>query len=206
MRVPVARGRVKGTALRPGIAWFAQNYGETGLSRVVELASPELLAILRPNDPVLGLMASGWYDTRLVGELLGLVEQMARPLDAAATGLRIADAVARDNVSGVYRSLFRLVASPPLLEANAQRVWRTYVDEGELSVQLRGESAFCAQVRGWTRHDVNVCRLLRPLLESLLREVGYIGLRVERAGCISDGAAQCTFDGAWIIETRAGSP
>jgi serine/threonine protein kinase len=198
-RVAVARGRVKGTAVRAGITWFAQTYGEAGLARIVELASPELAALLRPNDPVLGLIASGWYDTQLIGELLGLVEHIALPLDVASFGSRVAEAVAKDNVNGIYRSLFRLVASPQLLEANAQRVWRTYFDEGELSVRQSGEAAFRAHVRGWAHHHLNVCRMFRPLLESLLREVGYAGLRVERIGCIAEGTTQCTFDGAWTI-------
>jgi hypothetical protein len=189
---------VKGTAVRAGLAWFAQVYGDDGLARVVELASPELCALLRPNDPVLGLIASGWYDTQLIGELLGLVEHVAQPTDPALFGSQIAGAVAKDNVGGVYRSLFRLVASPPLLEANAQRVWRTYVDEGELSVSLRGEHAFRAHVRGWSRHHPNVCRMLRPLFQNLLREVGYAGLLVDRIGCAAEGATQCTFDGTWV--------
>jgi hypothetical protein len=188
---------VKGTAIRAGLAWFAQTYGEPGLKRLTELASPELRGMLRPNDPVLGLIASGWYDTQLVGELLGLMEHVAYPLDPAELGVRVADAVARDNVGGVYRSLFRLVASPQLLEANAQRVWRTYLDEGTLSVSLRGEDTFRAHVRGWSRHNANVCRILRPLLEALLREVGYKGIAVERVQCVAEGNTQCRFDGKW---------
>jgi serine/threonine-protein kinase len=199
MRVAVPRGRVKGTAVRAGLSWFAQTYGAPGLERLTELASPELQAILRPSDPALGLIASGWYDTQLIGELLGLAEHVAQPLEAEELLARIADAVARDNVGGVYRSLFRLVASPPLLEANAQRVWRTYVDEGTLSVKLSGEGAFRANVRGWSRHNVNVCRMLRPLIQSLLREVGYRSLTVDRTQCVGDGNTQCTFEGSWAV-------
>jgi serine/threonine protein kinase len=199
MRVAVARGRVKGTAIRAGLTWFSQTFGQPGLARLTELASPELQAILRPSDPALGLIASGWYDTQLIGELLGLVEHVAQPFDPAEVGMRLADAVARDNVGGVYRSLFRLVASPKLLEANAQRVWRTYVDEGTLSVHLKDETSFRAHVRGWSRHNVNVCRMLRPLLESLLREVGYRALTIERVQCVADGNTQCTFDATWAV-------
>jgi hypothetical protein len=198
MRVAIARGRIKGTAIRAGIAWFADTYGEMGLSRVVELASPELLSLLRPGDPVFGLIASGWYDTHLIGELLGLIERVAAPSDPAAFGSRVADAIARDNVGGVYRALFRLVASPPLLEANAQRVWRTYIDEGTLAVTLHPPASFEARVRGWSRHDPNVCRMLRAMLESLLRAVGYTALVVERTQCVADGEGCCAFEGNWV--------
>ena len=198
MRVAVARGRIKGTAIRAGVAWFAEMYGEPGLARIVELASPELASVLRKDDLAFGIIASGWYDTYLVGELLGLLERVASPADPVAFGCKVADAIARDNVGGVYRALFRLVASPPLLEANAQRVWHTYVDEGTLSVSLRGPGAFEARVRGWSRHHPNVCRMIRAMIESTLRAVGYGGLVVERTGCVADGHPTCTFDGNWL--------
>jgi serine/threonine protein kinase len=198
MRIAVARGRMKGTAIRAGLAWFAETYGEPGLERVYELASPDLRNILRQGDSTFGLIASGWYDTHLIGELLGLVERVASPADTVAFGSRIAEAIARDNVGGVYRALFRLVASPPMLEANAQRVWRTYVDEGTLSVQVKEPGVFEARVRGWSRHHPNVCRMLRAMLESLLRAVGYAGLVVERTQCIGHGDPCCAFDGNWL--------
>ena len=197
MRIAVTRGRVKGTALRPAIAWLAQMYGEAAVVRIAKLASPELSAVLRPDDPVLGIIASGWYDTQLIGELIGLIGLVAKPVDPGAFDLHIAEAVAKDNVGGVYRSLFRLVASPRLLEANAQRVWRTYIDEGTLSVQLIGKSSFLAYVRGWSRHHSEVCRMLRPLFECLLRASGYSDLHVQRTACIDRGNTQCTFEGTW---------
>jgi hypothetical protein len=198
MRVAVARGRIKGTAIRAGVAWFGETYGEAALARVVEQASPELGALLRPGDPVFGLIASGWYDTLLVGELLELVERVAAPADSVAFGGRVAEAIARDNVGGVYRALFRLVASPPLLEANAQRVWHTYIDEGTLSVSLGAPGSFEARVRGWSRHHPAVCRMLRAMLESLLRAVGYTALVVERTQCAGLGDTCCVFEGNWI--------
>jgi len=198
MRVAVSRGRIKGTAVRAGVAWFGEMYGDAALERVVELASPELRALLRPGDPVFGLIASGWYDTLLIGELLELVEHVAAPADPIAFGGRVAEAIARDNVGGVYRALFRLVASPPLLEANAQRVWHTYIDEGTMNVSLGASGSFEARVRGWSRHHPAVCRMLRAMLESLLRAVGYTALVVERTQCAGLGDPCCVFEGSWV--------
>ncbi|MDP8999981.1 MAG: serine/threonine protein kinase [Myxococcota bacterium] len=196
-RVAVARGRIKGTAVRAGIAWFASIHGDPGLTRVVDLASPELRAILSPKDPVFGLIASGWYETQLVGELVELIERVAAPTDPMAFGASVGDAIARDNVNGVHRALFRLVTSPVLLEANAQRVWRTYVDEGTLSVRIRTPSSFDARVRGWSHHHPSVCRTLRAMLESALREVGYAALVLARKQCVAVGDPQCVFGGTW---------
>jgi serine/threonine protein kinase len=194
----LSRGRVKGTAVRAGLKLFTEAYGETGFERVLELASPELRALLQKGDPGFGIIASGWYETARIGELLELVERVASPADPELFLETVAEAIARDNVGGVYRSLFRLVASPPLLEANAQRVWRTYIDEGTLTVRLVGKRSFEGSVRGWTRHDSNVCRMLRPMLERLLRATGYEGMVVRRTQCVAHGeATQCTFVGQW---------
>jgi hypothetical protein len=198
MRVAIARGRIKGTAVRAGIAWFAETYGKPGVDRLLELASPELRSLLRPGDPVFGLIASGWYDTLLIGELLELTEHVASPSDTALHERRVAEAIARDNVGGVYRALFRLVASPPLLEANSQRVWRTYLDEGTMSVTLGGPNTFEARVRGWSRHHPAVCRMIRAMLEALLRAVGYTALVVERTQCVGLGDGCCAFEGTWL--------
>ncbi|HEX3769223.1 MAG TPA: hypothetical protein VHV30_00090, partial [Polyangiaceae bacterium] len=88
--------------------------------------------------------------------------------------------------------------SPPLLEANAQRVWGTYIDEGTFTVRLLGKDAFEAQVRGWSHHHSMVCTMLRPLLEHMLRAIGYNGLVVERTQCIDNGDGQCLFHGHWL--------
>lgn len=197
-RLPALRGRIKGTAVRAGLAWFIDAYGAPAAARVGELASEELRATLRFGDPALGVMPSGWYDTHLVGELLVAMQRAVCPAEPEAFVSRLAEAIARDNVKGVYRSLFKLVASPSLLEANAQRVWRTYLDEGTMAVQLVSAWSFEARVRGWSRHDVTVCRMLRPMLEHLLRAVGYTGLVVDRTECVAEGSSQCTFEGSWL--------
>jgi tRNA A-37 threonylcarbamoyl transferase component Bud32 len=197
-RYPAMRGRIKGTALRAGLTWFLDAYGASAAARVGDFASPELHATLRFDEAALGVMPSGWYDTQLVGELLVTMEQAAFPPDSDAFLARLAEAIARDNVNGVYRSLFKLVASPALLEANAQRVWRTYVDEGILTVHCPSVGSFEARVRGWSRHHPAVCRLMRPMLEHLLRSIGYTALVVERTECVAEGGSQCSFDGSWI--------
>jgi hypothetical protein len=198
MRVAPARGRIKGTGVRAGLLWFGEAYGESLLARVYDLASPDLKAMLRPRDVAFGIMASGWYETQLVGELLDVIERVASPEDPRELSSRLAAAVARDNVAGVYRALFRLIAAPPLLEANAQRVWSTYVDEGTLAVRLTEPGSFEGRIRGWSHHHATVCGVLRPLIEHMLRAIGYSALVVERTQCVDDGDGQCLFVGTWL--------
>jgi serine/threonine protein kinase len=199
IRVAAQPGRIKGTAVRAGLAWFAESYGDAALAQVFELASPALQAILRVEDPVFGVMAASWYDTLLIGELLAQLEHVAAPGDPEAYNSRLAQAIARDNVGGVYRALFRLVASPKLLEANAQRVWRTYCDEGTLTVRIHAPGRFEGDVRDWTRHHPAVCRVLRTLVEQVLRAIGYTGLMVDRTRCVEQGDPHCTWEGNWVV-------
>jgi serine/threonine protein kinase len=199
IRVAAQPGRIKGTAVRAGLAWYAETYGDAALAQVFELASPELQAILRLEDPVFGVMAASWYDTPLIGELLGTLEHVAAPGDPEVYCFRLAQAIARDNVGGVYRALFRLIASPKLLEANAQRVWRTYCDEGTLTVRIRSPGRFEGNVRDWTRHHPAVCRVLRALVEQVLRSIGYTGLLVDRTRCVGHGDPHCTWEGNWVV-------
>ena len=163
------------------------------------MASPELRAVLRPHLPVFGLIASGWYDTQIVGELVELIERVACPVDPIAFRSSVGDAIAHENVGGIHRALFRLVASPSLLEANSQRVWRTYVDEGTLSVRIQALGSFDARVRGWSRHHPSVCRTMRAMLESSLSGVGYTALVLERTQCVALGDTQCSFSGKWTV-------
>ncbi|HLK39866.1 MAG TPA: hypothetical protein VKU41_24085, partial [Polyangiaceae bacterium] len=198
MRVASQPGRIKGTAIRAGLAWYAEVQGEDALVRAYELASPELRSILRVGDPAFGVMAASWYDTTLIGELLEVLESVAGSPDTDGYLDRLAEAIARDNVGGVYRALFRLVASPPLLEANAQRVWRTYCDEGRLEVQVLGAGFFEANVYAWSRHHDAVCRILRALVEQVLRLIGYTAMTVERTRCVGLGDEQCTWEARWL--------
>ncbi len=198
IRVAQARGRIKGTAVRAGLLWFAEAYGEPLLARVLDLASPELRSILRPGDPAFGIMASGWYEAEPMGELLEVIQGIAFSEDARDVLPRLAAAVARDNVGGIYRALFRLIASPPLLEANSQRVWSTYVDEGTLAVRILAPGSFEAKVQGWSHHQSSVCRMLSPLAEQMLRSIGYNALVVERTQCVDAGDGQCLFLGMWL--------
>jgi serine/threonine protein kinase len=193
-RIATSRGRIKGTAIRAVVTWFAHTYGDAAMALVVGRASPELRAILRPGDPAAGIMASGWYDTERVGELLDGLESVAAPTDPGEFCSRVGEALARDNVHGVYRALFRLIASPTLIEANAQRVWQTYVDEGTLTVRLSGQRGFEARVRGWSKHHPTVCRTIPPAIEHVLRAVGYKGVSVARTRCVARGDGVCEFE------------
>ncbi len=197
--VRVARGRMKGTAVRTGLLWFAERFGMEVVTQLWERASPELRAMIRIEDPSFGIVASGWYDTRLLGELLAMVETEAEAAgDRDAWANHLAEAIAKDNVTGVYRSLFRLITTPAMLEANSQRVWRTYCDEGILVVNAPRAGELALEIRYWTHHHAHACRVVGFAIQHVLRAVGYEGLVIERTQCVSDGDTVCAFEGMYL--------
>jgi len=198
MRAAPPQGRVKGAAVRAAFVWFSSTYGDAACAQVLQLASPELQSLLRPSDRAHGVMASTWYETALIGELVEIVERIAASDDVDEYRARLAAAVAKDNVDGVYRSLFRLIATPSLLEANAQRVWGTYCNEGAFVVRVPRPGAFEARLRGWSAHHAALCALVSHLIEHFLRTIGYNGLVVERTQCVSNEDGQCVFEGTWL--------
>ena len=185
--IRVARGRMKGTAVRTGLLWFAERHGMETVAGLWERSSPELQALIRLDDPSFGIVASGWYDTRLLGELLAMLEDAAGVDDGDAWASDLAEAIAKDNVAGVYRSLFRLITTPAMLEANAQRVWRTYCDEGILVVNAPRAGELQLEIRYWTHHHAQACRVVGYAIQHVLRAVGYEALVIERTQCISAG-------------------
>jgi hypothetical protein len=199
IRTAVRVGRIKGTAIRAGLAWFAQTFGDDALMRIYDLASPELKGMLRPADPAFGVIASGWYDTALVGELLEGMEVVGAGDDIEAYLGSLTAAIAKDNVNGIYKSLFRLIATPSLLEANAQRIWRTYCDEGTMTAKAVGPGQLTCDIRGWSSHHPVVCRVVGFLTQNILRSLGYTAIIIERTACVADGGASCNFEGLYLV-------
>jgi len=196
--VRVVRGRMKGTAVRSGLLWFATRYGTEAVTRMWDHASTELRAMVRLDDPSFGIVASGWYDTRLVGELLKALEESIGVEDRDAWASALAEAIAKDNVNGVYRSLFRLITTPAMLEANAQRVWSTYCDEGNLIAHAPRAGELQMEIRHWTNHHEQTCRIVGFAAQHILRAIGYEALVVERTQCVSDGDPVCAFEGMYL--------
>jgi serine/threonine protein kinase len=196
--VDSTRGRIKGTAIRAGLSWFATAYGTDSVAHVVARASPALRAMVREAEPAFGIIASGWYDSHCVGELLELMEAIAEPDSVDDYTNALTTAIARDNVGGIYRSLFRLIATPALLASNMQRVWQTYCNEGILTgSQVRpGELAFT--LKGVARHHVKLCTTVGYCIQNILRAVGFTGLVIERTQCLDEGHGFCAYEGVYL--------
>ncbi len=196
----VVRGRMKGAAIRAAQAWFARTYGASISRALYERASPELRAIVRLDEPGFGIIPSGWYDAQTIGELLTVLQEVVSPNDPDDFYEKLGAAVSRDNVEGIYRSLFRLVTTPESLLANVQRVWRTYFDDGTLVARVPKPGELSLSLTAWSGHHPRLCRVVGFGLQHLLREVGWNGLVLERTACIAEDrdATSCELEGVYL--------
>jgi hypothetical protein len=188
-------GRIKGTAIRPGLTWYEQVHGQDALRRALERCGSEAKPIFQGGNYPFGIVHSGWYDLVMVGDLLDAMIEEVQPVDVEAFHHQMTQAIAQDNVGGVYRALFRLIATPELLQSNIHRVWQTYCDDGNLEVEIpqRGQLRFV--IEKLTRHHSTLCLSVGYTIQNVLRSIGFQGLSVQRVACMGEGAPRCVFEG-----------
>ena len=63
-------GHIKGSAVRELVIWYQRAHDASLLRAVAAAMPPELDAQLEPDAPGLGMLASRWYDARVMHLLL----------------------------------------------------------------------------------------------------------------------------------------
>ena len=185
---------VKGAAVRAGLRWVTMTYGDDCAQKICEEVSPPLRAKLIAGLSSFGVLSTEWYDVNLIGELLDVISNVTRTTQLVDHLDRMADAVAADNVQGVYRSLFRLIATRPLLIAHANRVWSNYFSSGSLLVRSPREGELILTSSGAKAHHSSLCTMTSRVLEKILLRVGYKGATLVRAQCRGSGDRDCVFE------------
>jgi hypothetical protein len=85
-----------------------------------------------------------------------------------------------------------------MLEAHAQRIWSTYVDEGTFMARVHAPGQVGVEIRGWAHHDTILCRTIGFMIQNVLRAVGYTALVIERTQCVDQGDGLCAFEGMYL--------
>ena len=184
---------VKGVAVRAGLHWVSSAYGLSAVQMVHDRASAALRAVIVPGLSSFGILSSGWYSLLLIGELLDGIVEATAPTNVDLHYRRMAAAVAHDNVTGVYRALLRLVATPSLLKAHGPRVWRNYYSHGTIEVSTERPGELTIAVRDAPVHHDAMCRMTGLVVERILGEVGYRNATLGRVRCIGRGSEECAF-------------
>lgn len=149
-------GHAAASAVRVRQSFVETRFGEDGVERWIDAASPPLQAFLRGHEP-----PDSWVDFRLFVEANTLIDEVFGTSDGSL--VREAGHFAALNNAGVWKSLFEKGVDPPKFVEIAGGLWhkhydvgtlvRTVADPGAVHVEIRSmplpHRAHCLSVIGW---------------------------------------------------------
>lgn len=191
------RTRVKGAALREFFAFYVGRYGAKELVAATDKWPHAWLRHLDVEDDALGLLASRWYDSEPVNALLDVIAARHHGVGRQALIRDGAEAVMGATLGGVYRALFRWMASPERYARFANELWRSYYDNGMLEVETLASHRARSKIWDWEGHHPLACELYTAGGVAIYEGMGCEGVYVQREQCVSDGHEYCSFVTSW---------
>lgn len=191
-------GCIKGAAIREFVIYCRATLGAEVLAAHVRAMPRAFAQELEIEDEALGVLSSEWYRAELVHALLDEIsrdksEDALRKLAAGASS-----AIMRATLRGLYRVLFQWMATPERYARYAPKLWASYYDSGETTVELLpGGMGANSTVRNWRSHHPLICELNRGAGVEIYAAMGCVQPQVERARCISRGDPECMFAARW---------
>jgi len=151
---------------------------------------------LERDSPLLGVLANAWYSSSTVHALLDELTRGLGPEERVKLADRASEAVMAATLHGIYKALFRLMATPERYAKYAPRLWTTYYDSGTVTIVLSGNRAE-STIRHWSAHHPFMCELNRGAARAIYRAMGCKNVHVERIACVESGAPECRFATTW---------
>ncbi|HEX8791072.1 MAG TPA: hypothetical protein VF765_08965 [Polyangiaceae bacterium] len=186
----MAEPKIKGAAIREFLLWHDQRYGHAETVSLTEGVPPSLLKDLDTTQPALGILGASWYPCSLIHPMLDHIVE-ARGNE----GRELANAANREVVPkmlrGVYRMIFRTVATPELYARHIHRLWRRLHTTGDRSLTIREPGEALSVVENWPGHHPLVCWTTIYTMAYVFEAMGYPHWSVERIACIGHGAPRC---------------
>ncbi|MGH7296415.1 MAG: hypothetical protein ACRELB_15865, partial [Polyangiaceae bacterium] len=94
-------------------------------------------------------------------------------------------------IRGVYRVLFRAVASPELYARHVPRLWRRLHTTGDRAVVIRAPGEALSTTTRWDGHHPMLCWMTIYTMVYVFEAMGYRQWTVERLACVSHGGDRC---------------
>jgi hypothetical protein len=190
------QGKVKGSAIRPMIEWFAGTCGEAAFDEVLEEISPERRVELSPGSPALGVLPAGWYTEMLASELAEAFLRRAAPLVGEQRAFReIGEAMIDRSLGRIPRAAVEWFASPRTIAASSTMWWRMYHQKGVVYAKLEDETIH-ATGEGWGEHRLAWCKLIGEACRHVLDLAGCIDAVVTDHVC-GGGDGECKMVFRW---------
>jgi hypothetical protein len=183
---------IKGAVLREYLLWYERRVGAMKVAEVAAGLPPELADTVKTSMPALGLLASTWYPVGLSHYFL---DRMLVIEGCGDEGRELAREANRELVPkmirGVYKVLYRTVASPELYARHVGRHWRKLHSTGDRAFVVRGPGEGFSLVANWEGHHPALCWITIYTMVSLFEMMGYEHVAAERTRCVSHGGEDC---------------
>ncbi|MEZ4369724.1 MAG: hypothetical protein R3B07_02835 [Polyangiaceae bacterium] len=187
---PAPHDRIKGVAIAAFVQWYQQTKDPQRLAEVVSRMKPEHQAHLDVTRPGAGLIASTWYPSPLVHELMdglcaGLPEAEVEALATQAEG-----AVMDATLHGVHKLFFRMLVTPERYARYSQPLWNRFFDSGQMVTEVVGDEVR-SRATGWRGYHCFICRMNREAMRIIHTAMGVKVERVEMTECQARGDKRC---------------
>lgn len=191
------RGRIKGEAIRRFLGWYLSRFGADLLSQRIAALPAEMRSLIDVHAPFAGIIASRWYDARLVHGLLDAMLEEYTADERRGFAREAARITIENTLRGVYRFLFEAIMTPQRYLGRAQSIFSRYYDNGRMQKLETGEKQHLTIVTEWRSHHPVLCDVLLYTGEYVYPSLGCKAVEVRRVGCISTGHADCRYTVSW---------
>jgi hypothetical protein len=192
-----AAGSIKGAALRPLVEWYVARGERARLLEAVQALPAEWRELIDAADAHLGFLPSRWYPASLAGAILDQLTAGVPRDQLTARARDGARRVMRATLRGVYKLLFDAMMTPERYARHAHLLFSRYYDTGTLEKTVLAPNRHRTAIRDWSGHHPFLCELMVYIGEFVYDAIGCQDLVIERTGCVSDGAPECTFLASW---------
>jgi hypothetical protein len=195
--VSAADDAIKGAALREFLGWYASARSEEELRAVIGSLPEPARSRFDPALPALGVLASTWYPTEAIHALLDRMTAGMSRAEREAFAVEGASVVMRNTLRGLYKALFRVIATPDRYPRMASRVWSQYYRSGDFKVENQGSGSSRSYIRAWTSHHPVLCDMNGAAAQVIYETMGCQGVAVTRVSCVDGGGPECSFVVRW---------
>lgn len=183
--------------IREFALWHEERFGRERLSAAVHALAPLYPEALDAKREAYGLLASVWYPAPLVHALLDRLTEGVTDAELTRLAEDAANVIMGRTLRGVYRTMFRMFASPDRFLRFGHTLWGQHYDTGRNEIERCGASTHRVRYVDWRSHHHFICRMnmasSRPIYEAMgCRDVTYTP-----QGCVSGGAALCENVVSW---------
>jgi hypothetical protein len=196
---PALAGRVAGLLREAGISCAVDPLRERGGDprRLAAAVPRDLADALDPSKDGLGIVASGWYDARIVHALLEAFVGAFPDQELSAITRAASLAGLRSNAGGIYKVVLERLASPGIYARSIQRLWRLLHDTGERTIEIERPGRAVSRIRDWAGHHPMLCVMTNGTMAAMFETMRCRDVRIQRVACVSEGDPECVAIVTW---------